>query len=79
MTSTTKLGLPLIDAAQAQKHVTHNEAINSLDQLVQASVISLALTAPPASPSPGDAYIVAASATGAWSGKSGTIAAWQDG
>ncbi|MDR3494082.1 MAG: DUF2793 domain-containing protein [Ancalomicrobiaceae bacterium] len=79
MTSTTRLGLPLIDAAQAQKHVTHNEAINALDQLVQASVLTRTLAAPPASPADGDAYIVASSPTGAWAGKSNDIAAWQDG
>ncbi|MDR3373159.1 MAG: DUF2793 domain-containing protein [Ancalomicrobiaceae bacterium] len=79
MTSTTRLGLPLIDAAQAQKHVTHNEAINALDQLVQAAVATRSLATPPASPSTGDAYIVAAGATAAWTGKSDDIAAWQDG
>ena len=79
MTSTTRLGLPLIDAAQAQKHITHNEAINTLDQLVQAAVASRSLATPPASPNAGDAYIVAASPTGDWTGKSGSIAAWQDG
>jgi len=79
MTSTTKLTLPLIDANQAQKHVTHNEALMALDQLVQATVLSAALAAPPATSSDGDAYIVAASATGAWAGKSNQIAAWQQG
>ena len=31
MTDTTNLGLPCIEAAQAQKHVTHNEALRILD------------------------------------------------
>ena len=31
MSSTPHLALPLIAAAQAQKHVTHNEAIASLE------------------------------------------------
>jgi hypothetical protein len=34
------------------------------------------LTAPPASPSNGDTYIVAASATDAWAGKDGQVAVW---
>ena len=34
------------------------------------------LTAPPASPSNGDTYIVAAAATGAWAGKDGAVAVW---
>ena len=42
--------LPYILAAQAQKHVTHNEALRLLDAMVQLSVLNLSLTAPPASP-----------------------------
>lgn len=34
------------------------------------------LTAPPATPSAGDAYIVAASATGDWAGEDGNVAVW---
>jgi hypothetical protein len=47
-----------------------------LDQLVQPSVISRTVAAPPASPAEGDAYIVAPSATGVWAGKDGRFAAW---
>ena len=35
MSDTTRLALPRIDAAQAQKHVTHNEALSLLDQLTE--------------------------------------------
>jgi hypothetical protein len=38
------------------------------------SVLDKGLTAPPVSPTDGDRYIIAADATGAWSGKSGQIA-----
>ena len=31
MAETTRLALPLLEAAQAQKHVTHNEALRVLD------------------------------------------------
>ncbi|MFL5182096.1 MAG: DUF2793 domain-containing protein [Microvirga sp.] len=37
------------------------------------------LAAPPASPAEGDRYIVAGAATGAWTGKTGQVAARQDG
>ncbi|HEX2448922.1 MAG TPA: DUF2793 domain-containing protein [Methyloceanibacter sp.] len=47
-----KLRIPYIAAAQAQKHVTHNEAMTLLDTLVQLSVIDKDLTAPPGSPIP---------------------------
>lgn len=39
-------------------------------------IINNTLTAPPTSPAPGDAYIVAASPTGAWTGQANTIATW---
>lgn len=79
MDDTPNLKLPYIMAAQAQKHVTHNEAIRALDALVQLAVKDKDLATPPATPADGDRYIVALAATGAWSGHSGRIAAWQDG
>jgi hypothetical protein len=71
--------LPFLAAAQAQKHVTHNEALTLLDTAVQLAVLDSTLTAPPGSPADGDRHIVAASATGAWAGKDGQIATWVDG
>ncbi|PPD30402.1 MAG: hypothetical protein CTY20_03040 [Hyphomicrobium sp.] len=73
------LGLPYISAAQAQKHVTHNEAIRTLDSIVQLSVADRDLAAPPLSPAPGQRFIVAAAATGSWAGHEGKIAAFEDG
>lgn len=71
---TTILSLPLILPAQAQKHVTHNEAITQLDLIVQLAVLNRTLSAPPALPAIGDRHIVAAGATGLWAGQSGRIA-----
>lgn len=79
MDLTPKLGLPYLVAAQAQKHVTHNEALRALDAIVQIGVIDRDLSAPPSAPSEGDCYIVAAAATGAWSTHDQKLAAWQDG
>ncbi|MFZ0845980.1 MAG: DUF2793 domain-containing protein [Pseudolabrys sp.] len=79
MTSTPRLSLPVIEAAQAQKHVTHNEALALLDALVQLTVESRTLTAPPGSPAEGACYIPATGATGAWSGWDGQIAVYNDG
>src|SRR5688572_6703794 len=79
MDTTPNLSLPYIAAAQAQKHVTHNEALRALDAIVQLSVLDKDLAAPPGSPTEGTRYIVGPSATGAWAGQTGTIAAWQDG
>ena len=38
MPDTPNLALPLIAAAQAQKHVTHNDALLALDALLQCAV-----------------------------------------
>ncbi len=79
MADTPNLGLPYIMAAQAQKHVTHNEAIRALDALVHLAVIDRDRTTPPASPGEGDRHIVGAGGTGAWSGHDLEVAAFQDG
>jgi hypothetical protein len=79
MPNSPNLILPFIEAAQAQKHITHNEALRVLDAAVQLSVLDRDLTAPPGGPSDGDRYIPASGATGDWSGKDLNIAAWQDG
>ena len=79
MTNTSRLGLPVIDAAQAQKHVTHNEPLNLLDALTQLAVESRTLTAPPGAPVDGTSYIPAANATGAWVGWTGQIALFSGG
>ena len=73
---TAKLVLPYIMASQAQKEVTHNMALNILDLFVQPVVESMNLTEPPAEPGEGLAWIVAAGATGDWSGQDGMIAHW---
>ncbi|QFR31729.1 DUF2793 domain-containing protein [Ancylobacter sp. TS-1] len=72
--TTPLLALPLIAAAQAQKHVTHNEALLRLDALAQLCVRERSLTSPPADPVPGERYIVAAGATGDWAGHEGEVA-----
>jgi hypothetical protein len=79
MTDTPNLALPLIAAAQAQKHVTHNEALAAIDVLLQCAVRDKDLAVPPAAPPEGVRYIVAAAPSGSWAGQEGNIAAWRDG
>lgn len=76
---TAHLRLPYIAGSQAQKHVTHNEALRLLDTVVQLAVIDSTLAAPPAEPGDGDRYIVAASGEDAWAGRDGDVATWVDG
>lgn len=79
MSDTTHLRLPLLAAAQAQKHVTHNESLLALDALVHLAVLSRSVTVPPASPAEGERYIVAPAASGEWSGWDMDVAAFQAG
>jgi hypothetical protein len=79
MTNTPRANLPELAAAQAQKHVTHNDALLELDALICCRILDRDLSADPASPADGDAYIVKATGTGAWTGKDGDIAYCVDG
>jgi len=79
MSNSTHLQLPFLAAAQAQKHVSVNEALLVLDAIVQLGVIDRDLTQPPASPAEGDRYIVGASATGAWATYDSQVASYTDG
>ncbi|MCV0396067.1 MAG: DUF2793 domain-containing protein [Rhizobiaceae bacterium] len=73
------LDLPYILPSQAQKHVTHNEAVRLLDSLVQLAVLDRDRTSPPGSSEEGDRHVVAAPAEGEWSGQAGAVAVRQDG
>ena len=79
MEKSENLQLPYIMPNQAQKHVTHNEAIRYLDALLQISVESRELSQSPAEPKIGSRYIVADAATGEWRNQDNNIAAYQDG
>lgn len=76
MTDSTHLKLPYILPGQAQKHITHNEAIAALDTLTQLAVLDRDLNTPPGTPDVNMRYIVGPVPTGAWSGKAGQITAW---
>lgn len=77
MSDTTPiLSLPLIQPAQAQKHVTHNEALQALDVLVQP-VVMARLSAPPPAPERGARYLVGGAATASFAGQENRIAVWQ--
>jgi Protein of unknown function (DUF2793) len=76
-TQTTRHNLPLLAVAQAQKEITHNEALVRIDALLHP-VVQAELSVPPV---PGDAdigkcWLVAASPTGEWAGKAAQIAIW---
>lgn len=76
---TPRLCFPLLASGQAQKEVTHNEALMLADALVQPVVEAVAPAAIPASPAPGQCWIVGNGAGGAWSGHDNAIACWTEG
>jgi hypothetical protein len=74
MTDTANLLLPLVQPAQAQKHVTVNEALARLDGLAQLTLASVSETVPPVNPEEGAAYGVPVGAVNAWAGQAGHVA-----
>jgi hypothetical protein len=76
MDTSARFALPLIIASQAQKHLTHNEALAQLETLVQPVVQDIAALTPPSNPAEPDCVIVGAGAGDAFAGKDMAIAAW---
>lgn len=79
MPATPRLALPLLAIAQAQKEVTHNEALVLLDALVHPAVEAGPLAEPPIAPVEGQCWIIDAAPSGAWSGQAAAIALWSAG
>jgi hypothetical protein len=79
MSETANFRLPLVQAAQAQKHVTVNEALLRVDALAQPTLVSRSETAPPVSAAEGTAFAVPPGAGGAWAGQDGRVALWLNG
>lgn len=80
MSSTTlRNALPLLAANQAQKHVTHNEALLAIDTLLHLSVVSADVNTPLPAPNEGEAVIIGTAPSGGFSGHAGKLAVWRDG
>lgn len=77
--TSTHLNLPYIQPAQAQKHVTHNEAIELLDMIVHLTVQDFEATTPPGTPTEGETWVLDGAPTDAWTGQGGKIASFRGG
>ena len=77
--STPRFALPYIQAAQAQKEVTHNEALLMVDALVSLSLEDRHLSAPPVSPQNGQVWFINGAGSGAWNGQSNKLAHYDSG
>lgn len=72
--ATARIGLPLVQAGQAQKHVTVNEALARIDALVPLVIAERGRVAPPEAAAEGSVWAVPTGATGAWAGQDGRLA-----
>ncbi len=77
--TTDRLELPYILPDQAQKHVTHNEALVRLDALVHLAVLDRDRSEAPAEPAAGDRHIVATGASRQTARRSGRLAFLHEG
>lgn len=77
--STTNLGLPLLQPAQAQKHVTVNDALMRLDGMVDLVLQSTTRSTPPTVVVDGQCWAVPAGAINAWEGQGGNVAIGSNG
>jgi Protein of unknown function (DUF2793) len=77
--TTPRIKFPYLSSGQAQKEVTHNEALLIADMLVQPVVEALGQTSVPPSPQLGQCWVVGAGAGGDWTGKVSALACWTDG
>ena len=79
MVNTPKLGMTLMATNMANKEMVFNNSLLIMAALFGRSVLSATTAAPPSSPNNGDAYIVPASPTGVWAGKTNSIAVYSSG
>ena len=79
MSETYQFELPLVQAAQAQKHVTVNEALARLDAVAQMRVRADDWEIPSANSIEGEAHVVGPIASNEWLGQSGNVAVFSNG
>lgn len=77
--TSSRLGLPFLAAGQAQKDVTHNEALALVDAALAAAAESAGLNAAPMAPAPGQCWIVGPAPAGAWAGHADALVCWTEG
>lgn len=77
--TTHRFGFPLLSAGQAQKELTHNEALVKADMLMHTVVQAIDPPAVPDAPEAGQCWIVGEQSSGPWAGQTGAIASWTAG
>ncbi len=77
--TTARLALPLLHPGQAQKEMSHNEALARLDLAVQACATAAGAETPPMDPAPGACWILGDDPEGEWAGQAHAVAGWTAG
>ncbi|MFN4129130.1 MAG: DUF2793 domain-containing protein, partial [Paracoccaceae bacterium] len=72
--TTQNLAMPMIQPAQAQKHVTHNEALLVLDAVVQLCLEGVDQNDPPSTFADGQIWAIGPVPTGDWTAYPGVLA-----
>jgi hypothetical protein len=79
MANSANLGLPYVEAAQAQKHITVNQSLVRLDAVSQLVLQSVSETTPPDEVVEGSVFAVPTGASGAWAAAAGQLAVGTNG
>ena len=74
MTETLRWNLPLLMQGQAQKEISHNEALQTIDRILHLAVVTRGTGHPPANATAGDSYIIGPAPSGDWTSGVGLIA-----
>ncbi len=77
--TTPRLSLPLLAPGQAQKEMSHNEALARIDLALHGNIIAAGAEIPPESPVSGQCWIIGDAPEGDWAGHSGEVAGWTGG
>lgn len=78
---TARFSLPQLVVSQAQKEITHNEALLRIDALLHPAVESISVTPPGTllAADSGKCWLIGVAATGLWQGHDAQIAYWTGG
>ena len=79
MPHSPNFAFPLLYSAQAQKEITHNEALVLIDALLPGTVVAQADDPGDFTPLAGEAWIIGNTPLSAWEGHPGEIAVYTEG
>lgn len=74
--SSARHHLPYLASGQAQKELTHNEALALIDAGLHPAAKGIGIETPPAAPESGECWILGMAPVGAWLGQAEALASW---